>query len=431
MGAGGRDFHNFNILFRNNPDFEVIAFTATQIPNIDKRIYPASLAGFLYPKGIPIFPERDVAKLIKKNKVKEVIFSYSDVSHKGVMNKASLVLSLGADFRLVNPADTMLESKVSVVSVCAVRTGCGKSPVTRRIAKILKEAGKKAVVIRHPMPYGNLAKQKVQRFEGLEDLDKEDCTIEEREEYEPLINQGVVVYAGVDYEKILKEAEKEADIIIWDGGNNDTPFINPNLNIVVVDPYRVGHETSYHPGETNLRMADVILINKENTAKPVWVSELKKNIEAVNPEAVIINAHSDISVDKPEFIKDKRVLVVEDGPTITHGEMPYGAGLLAAKNYRAKEIIDPTAMARGSLRETFKRYPHIQGVIPAMGYGKEQIKDLESTIKTIYSDAIISATPIDLSRVIKISQPVVKVSYEIREIGKPDLSEVLKKSRLI
>jgi predicted GTPase len=431
LGAAGRDFHDFNVYFRNNPDYKVIAFTAAQIPGIENRIYPPELSGSLYPKGIPIFPEEKLSELIKKYKIDQVIFSYSDVSHQEVMHKASRALAAGVNFTLLGPKATMLKSKKPVIAVCAVRTGCGKSPATRKIAKILKKAGKKVAVIRHPMPYGVLKKQIAQRFENYKDLDRAQCTIEEREEYEPIINAGFVVWAGVDYEKILKQAEKEADIIIWDGGNNDLSFIKPDLLFTIVDPRRVGHETLYHCGETNLRMADVVIISKEGDAEKKNIKQLCQNIKKINVKAKILHSKSKISADKPELIKNKNVLVIEDGPTATHGEMPFGAGTVAAKKYKAKKVVEPKKWAKGTIKQTFKKYPHLKNVLPAMGYSQKQIKDLEQTINAIPCDAVVSATPIDLSKIIKINKPLVQVSYEFQEIGKPTLLKLLKKGKII
>jgi len=426
MGAAGRDFHNFNVHFRNNPKYEVIAFTATQIPGIEKRTYPPELAGQNYPNGIPIHPEEELPELIKKHGVDEVVFAYSDVSHEYVMHKASIVLANGADFRLMGPFTTMLKAKVPVVSVCAVRTGSGKSQTSRRVTEILRKSSFKVVVVRHPMPYGDLTKQVCQRFASLEDLDKYECTIEEREEYEPHIKNGIIVYAGVDYEKILREAEKEADIIVWDGGNNDIPFYKPDLHIVVADPHRPGHEITYHPGETNLRMADVVVINKVDTADPRNVETVRKNVKKLNPKAILIEAASPITVDKPELIKGKRVLVVEDGPTLTHGNMPYGAGTIAAKRLGAAEIVDPRPYAVGSIVKTFEEYPHLSSVLPAVGYGREQIKELEETINQTPCDVVLIGTPIDLRRVLRLNKPAAKARYELREIGTPTLEDVLK-----
>ena len=427
MGAAGRDFHNFNVFFRNNDAYEVVAFTATQIPGIESRRYPPALAGPRYPDGIPIHPENELPELVKKYDVEEVVFSYSDVSHEYVMHRASLVLSCGADFRLLGPTATMLKSKVPVVSVCAVRTGSGKSQTSRKVAKTLKSMGFRVVVIRHPMPYGDLTEQMWQRFASYEDLDKHDCTIEEREEYEPHISNGIVVFAGVDYERILREAEKEADIIVWDGGNNDVSFYRSDLLIVVVDPHRPGHELSYYPGETNLRMADVVVINKMDTASPEGVKVVRRNIQEVNPDALVVEASSPITVDNPDLIKGKRVLVVEDGPTLTHGNMSYGAGVIAAKNMGAKEIVDPRPYTTGSIAETFRKYSQLGTLLPALGYGKKQIQELEDTINRIPCDIIVIGTPIDLRRVLTMSKPAVRAIYELEERSTPDLEEILKK----
>ncbi len=425
MGAAGRDFHNFNVYFRDNPSYEVVAFTATQIPGIEERVYPPELAGSNYPNGIPIYPEEELPELIKKFNVDLVVFAYSDVSHEYVMHKASTVLAAGADFRLMGPKTTMLKAKVPVVSVCAVRTGCGKSQTSRKVAKILREMGYKVVVIRHPMPYGDLRKQVCQRFATFEDLDKYECTIEEREEYEPHLRNGVIVYAGVDYEKILREAEKEAEIIIWDGGNNDLPFYKPGLHIVVADPHRPGHELKYHPGEANLRMADVVIINKVDTADPKNVEIVERNIKQVNSKAIIVKASSPMTVDKPEMIKGKRVIVIEDGPTLTHGEMPYGIGTIAAQKLGASEIVDPRPYAVGSIVEAYEKYGHLGPILPALGYGKEQIEELEKTINSIPCDVVVVGTPIDLRRVLSINKPAVHVRYELQEVGSPNLKEIL------
>jgi len=425
MGAAGRDFHNFNVYFRQNDHYEVVAFTAAQIPKIENRIYPPELAGPLYPQGIRIYPEQELPTLIKKLNVDQVILAYTDLSHLTVMNKASLVLACGADFWLMGPKSTMLESSLPVISVCAVRTGCGKSQTTRKICRILREKGLRVVVIRHPMPYGDLRKQVCQRFADYEDLDRYNTTIEEREEYEPHIDQGDVVYAGVDYEKILREAEKEADVIVWDGGNNDFPFYRPDLHIVLVDPHRPGHELTYYPGETNVRMADVVIINKIDTAKPDHVEETISNVKKLNPEATVIKAASPLTVENPELIRDKRVLVVEDGPTLTHGGMSYGVGIIAARKYAAKEIVDPRPYAVGSIREVFRNYPQIGTLLPAMGYSPEQIRELKETIEAVDCDSVIIGTPIDLRRFLKINKPTVRIKYDIQEIGKPDLEEAL------
>nr|MBC7244300.1 GTPase [Chloroflexota bacterium] len=424
MGAAGRDFHNFNVCFRDNPLFEVVAFTATQIPNIEGRTYPPELAGKLYPAGIPIYPESELETLIRERDIDQVVFAYSDVPHEYVMHKASQVLAVGADFRLMSK-ETMLKAKVPVVSVCAVRTGSGKSQTTRRVSDILRQMGKKVVVVRHPMPYGNLVKQVYQRFASYEDLDKYECTIEEREEYEPHLDRGTIVYAGVDYERILRQAEQEAEILLWDGGNNDLPFYKPDLHIVVTDPHRAGHELRYHPGEANLRMADVVVINKIDTSEPDKMETVRHNILAVNPRAVVVDAASPIFVDDPQAIRGRRVLVVEDGPTLTHGEMSYGAGVVAARRFGAAEIVDPRPYAVGSIAETYQKYPHTGSVLPAMGYGARQIQELEETINVTPCDMVIVATPIDLRRVVKINRPTQRVRYELQEIGRPTLQDVL------
>ncbi len=426
LGAAGRDFHNFNTFYRDSEAYEVVAFTATQIPDIDGRRYPPELAGKLYPQGIPIFAESEMIRLIKDLKVDEAVFSYSDVAYENVMHKSAMVLAAGADFRFLGPDKTMLKSNKPVVAVGAVRTGVGKSQTTRRVAEILRGMGKKVVAIRHPMPYGDLAKQAVQRFATYADLDKHQCTIEEREEYEPHIDRGVIVYAGVDYEAILREAEKEADVILWDGGNNDFPFYRPDIMITLVDPHRPGHELRYHPGEVNLRMADIVVINKIDTAAPEGVATVRKNIAEINPTAVVVDAASPVSVEGWEQIRGKRVLVIEDGPTVTHGEMTYGAGVVAARKYGAAEIIDPREYAVGSIAATFEKYNHLSTVLPAMGYGAKQISELEATINAVDCDLIVVATPIDLRRVAKFTKPAVRVRYDLQEIGKPDLSTLLK-----
>ncbi|MEM2280494.1 MAG: cyclic 2,3-diphosphoglycerate synthase [Candidatus Bathyarchaeia archaeon] len=425
MGAAGRDFHNFNIYFRDNDEYEVVAFTATQIPGIEGRIYPPELAGKNYLKGIPIYPEEDLEKLIKDYDVDQVVFAYSDVSHQYVMHKASVVLSNGADFRLMGPKTTMLKAKVPVVSVGAVRTGCGKSQTSQRVAKILKDKGLNVVVVRHPMPYGDLRRQVCQRFATHEDLDRYNCTIEEREEIEPHLENGVIVYAGVDYERILREAEGEADIIVWDGGNNDIPFYKPDLHIVVTDPHRAGHELAYHPGETNLRMANVVIINKVDTAAPENVNCVKENVKKVNPKAIILEAASPITADKPELIKGKRVLVIEDGPTLTHGEMPYGAATILAEQLDASELIDPRPYAVGSIKEAYKQYPHLGNVLPALGYGEKQIAELNETIANTPCDVVVIGTPVDLRRLITINKPTVRVKYELKVLGPLSLEQVL------
>ena len=422
MGAGGREFHNFNLCFRDNPDYEVVAFTAAQIPFIEHRIYPPELSGPLYPKGIPIFPEEELSALIRDKEIDEVIFSYSDVSHEYVMHRGSLVNSLGASFSLLGPDATMLKSSKVVISVCAVRTGCGKSGVTRLICRILKGMGKKVIVIRHPMAYRDLLRQRVQRFSSHDDL--KDCTIEEREEFEPLIEAGVTVYAGVDYNDVLREAEREAEIIVWDGGNNDLPFIRPDLKIVILDPHRAGHELLYYPGEANLRRADCLIINKMDTARPKDVKTVLKNIKEVNPAAKVIYTSSPISVEDCEAIKRKRVLVVEDGPTLTHGGMSFGAGVIAAERHGA-QLVDPRPHAVGSIKEVLDRYPGIRNLLPAVGYANHQIRDLEDTINSTPCDIVLIATPVDLTRIISIKRPTLRVKYEVEEMGKPILRDLI------
>ncbi len=427
MGAAGRDFHNFNTYFRDNPAYRVVAFTATQIPDIEGRLYPPLLAGNRYPEGIPIYAEEELPELIKKYNVDQVIFAYSDVPHEYVMHQASLVMACGADFRLMGPDTTMIKSKRPVVAVTAVRTGSGKSQTTRYVAKLLTEAGKKVAVIRHPMPYGNLEEQVCMRFATYDDLDKFQCTIEEREEFEPHIDIGMVVYAGVDYEVILRQAEEEADVILWDGGNNDIPFYVSDIHIVIVDPHRPGHETSYHPGETNLRMADIAIINKIDSADPAKVEEVKETISRNNPAATIILANSPITVEQPESIKGKKVLVVEDGPTLTHGSMAYGAGVIAAEKLGAGELLDPRPYAVGSIKKTFAKYNHLSRLLPAMGYGQTQIQELEQTINSSPAEIVVIGTPIDLRRVMTIDKPAVRVGYELEEIGTPQLKGLLSK----
>lgn len=427
MGAAGRDFHNFNTFFRTNRDYEVVAFTATQIPDIEGRLYPPELAGSHYPKGIPIHAEEELPSLIKEHGVEQVIFAYSDVPHEVVMHKASLVNALGADFRLMGAKYTQVKSSKPVVSVCAVRTGSGKSQTTRRVSLLLREMGYKVAAIRHPMPYGNLVRQEVQRFADYDDLDEHECTIEEREEYEPHIDNGVIVYAGVDYEKIVRQAEQEVDIVLWDGGNNDFPFYVSDLQIVVADPHRPGHESTYYPGETNVRMADVFVINKVDTADPEDVIRVRENLRHLNPKARVIEAASPLFVDDPSVIEGKRVLVVEDGPTLTHGEMAYGAGYVAARRFGAAEIVDPRPFAVKSIANTFQKYPKTGPILPAMGYGEAQMKDLEATIDKADVDLVIVGTPIDLTRVIKINKPYQRVRYELQEIGQPTLQEILMK----
>jgi predicted GTPase len=426
MGAAGRDFHNFNVFFRDNDQYEVVAFTATQIPNIEGRIYPAQLAGSLYPQGIAIYAEHELTHLIHKLGAHQVVFAYSDVPHEYVMHKASEALAAGADFRLMGANSTMLKSRKPVVSIGAVRTGCGKSQTTRCVCEILKEMGKKVVAVRHPMPYGDLVAQAVQRFADFGDLDRYRCTIEEREEYEPHLSRGTIVYAGVDYEAILRQAEMEADIVVWDGGNNDMPFFRPDLHIVVTDPHRAGHELTYHPGEANLRMADVVVINKIDTADLAQTSTVRANVAKLVPDAIIIDAASPILVDNPAAIRGKRVLVIEDGPTLTHGEMAYGAGIVAARRFGAAEIIDPRPYAVGTIAETFVKYPATGPLLPAMGYGAQQIGDLEATINATPCEMVIAATPVDLRHVLKnIRHPMERVDYELQEIGRPTLADVL------
>lgn len=426
MGAAGRDFHNFNVYFRDNDFYKVEAFTATQIPDIDGRKYPAELAGRLYPDGIPIYAEAELTGLIKKLAIEKVFFAYSDINHIDVMHKGSTVMAAGATFAILGPDETMIKSNKPLISICAVRTGCGKSQTSRKIAGLLKAKGKKVAVIRHPMPYGDLVKQKVQRFATYQDMIDQECTIEEMEEYEPHISEGIIVYAGVDYGAILAEAEKEADIVLWDGGNNDFPFYAADIEIVVVDPHRPGHELLYHPGEVNFKRADVIVINKMGTAKPEGVETVLDNIREYNPAATVIKANSPIHVDGGEEITGKTVLVIEDGPTLTHGEMPYGAGIIAAEKYKAGKVVDPRPYAVGSIRNTFEKYTHLDSVLPAMGYGTRQMEELAATIDKVDCDLVISATPIDLGRLIKTNKKLLRVGYDLEEIGSPDLSEVLK-----
>jgi predicted GTPase len=425
MGAAGRDFHNFNVYFRGNPRYEVVAFTATQIPNIDDRIYPASLAGEGYPDGIPIHAEEELAALIERFTVDQVIFAYSDVTHEHVMHVASQVLISGPDFRLMGRATTMLKSTKPVVAVCAARTGSGKSQTSRRVAGLLRELGHRVAVIRHPMPYGDLSKQAVQRFASHEDLEIHNCSIEEREEYEPHLALGSIIYAGVDYEAILQQAESEVDLILWDGGNNDLPFYQPDLHIVVVDPHRPGHELRFHPGEANVRAADLIIVNKVDTAAPEDVATVRANAAELNPAARVIEAASPISVEDPSQIRDKRVLVVEDGPTLTHGDMSFGAGWIAAKRFGAGEIVDPRPFATGTILETFEKYPNTGDVLPAMGYGEMQMQELEDTINASEADLVLIGTPIDLGRLLQLNKPHQAVHYELEEIGQPGLSEIL------
>ena len=426
MGAAGRDFHNFNTVYRENPDVEVVCFTATQIPDIEGRTYPPKLSGELYPNGIPIYSEAELPELIEKHGVDDVVFSYSDISHVDLMHKASAVLAKGANFKFLSYKATAIESRKPVISVCAVRTGVGKSQTTRRVSEILAETGKKTAVIRHPMPYGNLEEQIWQRFATYEDLDIHKCTIEEREEYEPHIDKGILVFAGVDYAEILKRAEEEADVILWDGGNNDVPFYKSDCQIVLVDPHRPGHEMLYHPGETNLRMADIVVVNKVDTADPKHVDELRNTIRDVNPKAIVVEAASPVMLEKPQEVAGKRVLVIEDGPTLTHGEMPYGAGMIAARKWGALETVDPRPWAVGSIKETFEKYTHIGNLLPAMGYSPKQIRELEETANNVPCDLVIVATPIDLRRVMKIDKPSMRVHYELQEIGTPSLEQAMR-----
>jgi predicted GTPase len=431
-GAAGRDFHNFNLVYRGRPEFDVVAFTATQIPNIDGRVYPGALAGELYPEGIPIRPEAELADIIREHEVDEVVFAYSDVTHEHVMHLASLALAAGASFRLLSPHETMLTSSKPVVAVCAVRTGSGKSQTTRHIASLLRQDGKRVAVLRHPMPYGDLAKQAVQRFADYADLDAADATIEEREEYEPHIAEGNLVFAGIDYAAILDQAEQEADVILWDGGNNDTPFVKPNLHVVVVDPHRPGHELRYHPGETNLRMAHVCVVNKVDTAPPEGVEAVVDSIRAHNPNAKIVLAASPFHVEENGLtIKGKRVLAIEDGPTLTHGEMPYGVAVLAAKANGAAELVDPRPFAVGSIAKALEEWPHIHGLLPAMGYGRKQIGELRETIARSDADLVLIGTPIDLRRVIDFDKPALRVTYKLQELGEPTLGDLLAEYGLI
>ncbi|NLJ07066.1 MAG: GTPase [Sphingobacteriales bacterium] len=429
MGAAGRDFHNFNVFFRGNSNYKVVAFTATQIPGIDDKKYPAELAGKdLYPDGIPIRPEAELKDIIIKEKIDLVVFAYSDVPHERVMHAASIANAAGADFMLMGANQTTLETSKPVISICASRTGCGKSQTTRRVMEILNSRGLKAVAIRHPMPYGDLVAQKIQRFADISDLAKHKCTIEEMEEYEPHITRGNIIYAGVDYEAILREAEKEADVIVWDGGNNDIPFYRSTtktIRIVVVDPLRVGHEMTYHPGETNVRMADIVVINKIDSANLDDITELRDNVKALNPSAIIVEGASPLTVDKPEIIQGKRVLCIEDGPTLTHGEMTFGAGIVAAMKLGAAELVDPRPWAVGEIAQTFEKYPDIGTLLPAMGYGEQQIKDLEATINATDCDVVVIGTPIDLRRLCKINKPAVVVGYNLQEIGYPTLEQLI------
>ncbi|MEW6032555.1 MAG: cyclic 2,3-diphosphoglycerate synthase [Bacillota bacterium] len=424
MGAAGRDFHNFNVFFRDNPEYDVVAFTATQIPDIAGRVYPSGLAGPRYPRGIPVFPEEELERIVQERGAERAVFAYSDVSHTYVMHRASQCLALGLDFWLMGPGTTMLQAPRPVVAVTAVRTGVGKSQTTRRVVSLLQARGYRLVVVRHPMPYGDLAAQAVQRFSSYEDLDAHRTTIEEREEYEPHIRRGVVVYAGVDYGAVLEEAAGEADVILWDGGNNDLPFYRPDVHIVLVDPHRPGHETAYHPGEANLRMADIVVINKVDTADPDGVDAVRESARRLNPRATVVEAASPIFVEDPAAVRGKRVLVIEDGPTLTHGGMTYGAGVIAARRFGAAELVDPRPYALGSIRDTFARY-EVGPLLPAMGYGKQQMEDLAATVDRTPAELVVIATPIDLRRVVDIRRPAVRVSYELQEIGRPDLEDAL------
>ena len=431
-GAAGRDFHNFNVVYRDRPEYEVVAFTATQIPNIDGRVYPGELAGSLYPEGIPILPESALEQLVRELRVDELVFAYSDVTHEHVMHVGSRALAAGASYRLIAPHETMLVSSRPAVAVCAVRTGSGKSQTTRRVAQILRAAGRRVAVLRHPMPYGDLTRQAVQRFERYEDLDAADATIEEREEYEPHLAEGNLVFAGVDYERILRAAESEADVILWDGGNNDTPFIQPDVHIVVVDPHRPGHELRYHPGETNLRMADVCVVNKVDSATQEGIDAVLESIHLHNPDSKVVLAASPFQIEgDPEEIRGKRVLAVEDGPTLTHGEMTYGAAVLAARQHGAAELIDPREHAVGTIADTFAAYPHVGPLLPAMGYGRRQMKDLRATIRASNPDLVLIGTPIDLRRLIDLDTPALRVTYKLQEVGEPTLEDVLADRGLI
>jgi predicted GTPase len=431
-GAAGRDFHNFNVVFRDREDVEVVAFTATQIPDIDGRVYPAELAGERYPGGIPIVPEEELADLVARAAVDEVVFAYSDVTHEHVMHVGSIALAAGADYRLLGPRATQLTSAKPVVAVCAVRTGSGKSQTTRHVAAVLRAAGKRVAVLRHPMPYGDLTKQAVQRFERYEDLDAADCTIEEREEYEPHLAEGNLVFAGIDYEAVLARAEQEADVVVWDGGNNDTPFLAPDLHLVVVDPHRPGHELRYHPGEQNLRMADVCVVNKTDTAPAEGVEAVLDSIHQVNPDARIVLAASPFHIEEDTHeIRGKRVLAIEDGPTLTHGEMAYGAAVLAAKQHGASRLVDPRPFAVGSIKETLAKYPHVIDLLPAMGYGRRQMEDLRETIARSDAELVLIGTPIDLRRVIELDKPALRVTYRLQEIGEPTIADVLAERGII
>lgn len=431
MGAAGRDFHNFNVAYRNSPDFQVVAFTATQIPGIEGRTYPPELAGPRYPKGIPIYSEEELPRLIRELKADIAVLSYSDIAYLDVMHKSSIAMAAGADFELLGPRSTTLKSKLPVVSVCAVRTGAGKSTASRRIAGLLKERGRRVAIIRHPMPYGDLSKEAVQRFASFQDLDDADCSIEEREEYEPHILKGFVVFAGVDYQKILAAAEKEADVILWDGGNNDIPFVQPNVHFVVLDPLRPGNELDHYPSEINVRLANAGIINKVDTAEPKNVQIVESNLKRLAPNAVMIKAVSEITIDNPELVKGKRVLVVEDGPTVTHGDMAYGVGFIAAQRFHASQIVDPRKSAVGIYKDTFKKYSHLTQVLPTMGYGHQQIRDLQDTISKADCDSVVIATPADIRRIIKFSKPTAMVSYELKEQTRPGIQEVLQSYKII
>jgi predicted GTPase len=431
-GAAGRDFHNFNLVYRGRPEYEVVAFTATQIPNIEGRVYPAELAGDLYPEGIPIYPESQLGDLIRAERVDDVVFAYSDVTHEHVMHIGSRALAAGASFRLLSPHETTLTSSKPVVAVCAVRTGSGKSQTTRHIAALLREDGKRVAVLRHPMPYGDLTKQAVQRYADYADLDANDCTIEEREEFEPHLAEGNLVFAGIDYAAILDQAEQEADVILWDGGNNDTPFVKPDMHVVVVDPHRAGHELRYHPGETNLRMAHVCVVNKVDTAPPEGVEAVIDSIQKHNPEAAIVRAASPIHVEENGLrVEGKRVLAIEDGPTLTHGEMTYGAAVLAAKTHGAAELVDPRPFAVGSIAKTLEEWPHIDRLLPAMGYGDRQMEELRQTIERSDADLVLIGTPIDLRRIIDFDKPALRVTYRLEELGEPTLATLLAEHGLI
>jgi predicted GTPase len=431
-GAAGRDFHNFNLVYRDRPEYEVVAFTATQIPNIDERRYPAELAGSLYPEGIPILPETALEELVREHEIDSVVFAYSDVTHEHVMHIGSRALAAGASYHLISPHHTMLATPKPSVAICAVRTGSGKSQTTRHVAALFREAGKRVAVLRHPMPYGDLTKQAVQRFERYEDLDAADATIEEREEYEPHLAEGNLVFAGIDYERILRAAEREADVILWDGGNNDTPFIKPDLHVVVVDPHRPGHELRYHPGETNLRMADVCVVNKIDSATQEGIDAVLDSIHENNANATVVLAASPFHVEgDPDEIRGKRVLAVEDGPTLTHGEMTYGAAVLAAKQYGAAELVDPRACAVGSIAKTFEDYPNVGRLLPAMGYGRQQMEDLRETIHRCDVDLVLIGTPIDLRRLIDLDKPALRVTYKLQEVGEPTLELILAEKGLL